>query len=333
MSVYQSNPDAPPDSQFAPGELHHIAIGNAGRLLDPRRTPVTIIGVRMDIGVFSVRLDDFEDKGAVWEIPFERVDRYQFALDSRLAGEADVREFRKQVERFDRPLAIPAEAQHRVITEGLIEAARHFADAWLDVESSFLEFEEAMPHPSQREGSPRLYDDLRRYMAKRGVDDVEADFAHWYVSGPHSGEMVKAHRIVMAELGLASFEGTIIRNPAAFADAWGRQRRVMHIIDRLAFMRSLFARMEVCEVTLYRGMSMTEPLRRPVGDTLVSATFDRAVAEAHFTCGQPHMTGVLMRQRTPVHRLFMTYLETEAMNRNYREAEAVLLCDEAAPLF
>ena len=73
MSVYLDNPDMPPDSDFEPGEHCHLVGGNKARLLDPRRTPVSVIEVRLDTGTFVIRIDDFEDKGATWEIPFEGV--------------------------------------------------------------------------------------------------------------------------------------------------------------------------------------------------------------------------------------------------------------------
>jgi len=42
---------------------------------------------------------------------------------------------------------------------------------------------------------------------------------------------------------------------------------------------------------------------------------------------------LLMRQVVPIERVFMTFLETEAMNRQFHEAEAVLLHEEGNPLF
>ena len=57
----------------------------------------------------------------------------------------------------------------------------------------------------------------------------------------------------------------------------------------------------------------------------VSATFDVDVTGAHFDGhGDRATTGVLLRQVVPVERLFMTYLETGAMDRRYKVAEAVL---------
>src|SRR5918994_1258098 len=49
--------------------------------------------------------------------------------------------------------------------------------------------------------------------------------------------------------------------------------------------------------------------------------------------GDRATTGVLLRQVVPVERLFMTYLETGAMNRHYKEAEAVLTFEPGTRLF
>ena len=52
-----------------------------------------------------------------------------------------------------------------------------------------------------------------------------------------------------------------------------------------------------------------------------------------FNDRNPESTGVLVRQSVPVERLFMSYLETEQMNRQYTEAEAVLLNDFSNEFF
>jgi hypothetical protein len=80
QSPHQFDPNRRPDDDYAPGRLEHLVRGNLGRLLDPRRTPVRVNGVRTDTGFFTVELLAFEDAGATWEIPLERVVSYQFEL-------------------------------------------------------------------------------------------------------------------------------------------------------------------------------------------------------------------------------------------------------------
>ena len=45
------------------------------------------------------------------------------------------------------------------------------------------------------------------------------------------------------------------------------------------------------------------------------------------------MAAAIWRQRTPVDRLFMTFLETAAHNERFLEAEAILIGDPASPAF
>ena len=43
--------------------------------------------------------------------------------------------------------------------------------------------------------------------------------------------------------------------------------------------------------------------------------------------------GTMVVQDVPISRVFMTYLETEAMNRTFEEKEFVLIADAENPLF
>jgi hypothetical protein len=300
--IYQHDANAAPDADFARGRLADLVVGNRGRLLDPRRTPVTIVGLSPDVGMFSVRVDAFEDAGAVWEVPFEDAGRFQFALGGALA---DTEELERAVARLDRPLVVaagsPAEALARLAEER--EAARE----WVGVVDPAV-------YVARRTGEPALYAALAGFLASRGVAELERAFAARYVGNPWSGELVKGHAIVLAELGLCPFAGKRVRDPSLFAGPWSREARATHLLARMAFVHELWG----APVTLYRGARSFES--RPA--SLVSCTFAREVAESHFSAGEE---GVLWRRVVPVERLFMTFVETEAMNARYREAEAVVL--------
>jgi hypothetical protein len=49
------------------------------------------------------------------------------------------------------------------------------------------------------------------------------------VSNPYSGEFVKGHRIVLAELGLAEYRDRILRDERTLAGAWSKAARGAHI--------------------------------------------------------------------------------------------------------
>jgi hypothetical protein len=178
-------------------------------------------------------------------------------------------------------------------------------------------------------GDASLFALLREHLRERDVLDLEEAFAERYVSNPRSGELVKGHRIVLAELGLVPYRGKIVRDAALFAPPWDAERRAAHLLARLAFVQELYRRAGHERVELWRGLAAAGPLQRRAPETFVSATFAREVAESLFRGGADTAVAVLTRQLVPVERLFMTFAETEAMNRTFREAEAVLLADPA----
>jgi hypothetical protein len=333
VSIYQTDPDMLSDEAFEPGVIEHLVDGNTGRALDPRRTPVTIVEVLPETGFVVLRLDGFEDEGALWEVPLESVAHYQFRRGCRRADAATLARLHAAVRRFDRPLVVPASAEARVATDTRLAEGVEDAARWLRRASRFLAEDGRLPDPATRRGDTRLAADLQAWMAAQDLWDIEDAFARRYVCNPHSGELVKGHRIVLAELGLVAYAGRVVRTPDVFAGRWSRERRAAHVLARLAFVRALLSHLGMATVRLYRGMACDGPLRPPDNESFVSATFSERVARSHYEAGGDAATRVLFAQAVPAGRVFMTYLETQAMNGAFLEAEAVLLHDEANPAF
>ena len=111
--IYESDPQAAPDSEFVPGELALLVAGNRGRLLDARRTPVTVTAVRPATGDFEIEIGAFEDAGARWVLPLQDVGRFQFARDAARDGAA---ELEQAAARFDRVLEIACDEDARAAT-------------------------------------------------------------------------------------------------------------------------------------------------------------------------------------------------------------------------
>lgn len=330
--VYQFNPDMLTDTCFHRGDLKYLVPGNEGRWLDPRRTPLRVLDVKRTSGCFVVEILDFEDKGARWELPLECVDRCRFAQGSAEASTTDIALYTEIISRLDRALEIPADLSCRKTSEASIAAQRADIGAWLESESTFLR-SGAPLDVSGRTGNEALWTDLKRYMTEEDLWDVEEAFAKQYVCNPNSGELVKGHRIVLAELGLVSFGGKQVRDADLFSGSWSKQRRADHILHRLAFVRELFERLGHSAVVLYRGLSCQGQPETRGHDSFISATFSSEVAMSHFNDRDRGSTGVLLRQSVPIERLFMSFLETAQMNQHYKEAEAVLLHDSANNVF
>jgi hypothetical protein len=172
------------------------------------------------------------------------------------------------------------------------------------------------------QGEPALIELVRAYLAGRGLSDIDERLAATLVSNPRSGETVKAHALVLAALGLGAYEGPTLRDPEVIAGPDAESLRAEHLLVRLGLSQALWSRLGHEQLRLYRGAAVDGPWPTRTPTSFVSATFSRAVAESHFEGGG---TAVLWRQEVRIERVLMTFLETAALNRRFREAEVILL--------
>jgi hypothetical protein len=318
--IHQSDAEALLDRAYQPGDLALLAAGNLGRMLDGRRTPIRVIETDVPTGTWMLEVLAFEDAGARWVLELEAVDRFQFEADVPRLDRGSVAELRAAVDRLDRPLRIPIDRTARLRTlRRLADEERRAASA-LPGDLVTLDL-------TGRAGDPVVQARLETYMAGRDLGDLEAGFSEGYVSNPTSGEVVKGHRIVIARLGLVAYHGKVVRDPAIFDGRWSEDRRGEHVLARLGFVRALFRAAGRSTVPLWRAIASETSLRPHPARTFVSATFDRAVAESLFDAGPATRVAALYRQDVSIERLFMSYVETAAMNRRFHEAEALLLAD------
>ena len=216
VAAYQRDPDMAPDELFEPGRLDHLVAGNSCRLLDARRTPLRVLAVRPDVGFFDVEVLAFEDRGATWELPLEWAERLQFPLDGAIAAAVGRRASGRgtaAVRPPPRPRRRPGRAARRRCVASSTSGRKHAPGStaptspWGSARGTSI--------PMRRRGDPLLIADLDAYLERRGLADLERHFATGYVSNPSSGDLVKAHAIVAAELGLAPYHGPILRDPDA----------------------------------------------------------------------------------------------------------------------
>ncbi len=332
LPVHQFDPNRAPDSDFEGGALELLVAGNRARMLDPRRTPVLITGVREPIGQFECEVLDFEDRGSRWLLPLESVAHFQFARGSARSGGAAAGSLEAAVKRFAAPLEIGCDWTARPRTlERLAGLEREAAD-WLRQKSRFVAAGETFDFTSRR-GEAALWRDLSEYWPTNDLRTMDDRFATTYVSHPLSREIVKGHQIVLVELGLSSYRGLILRDPTLLEGAWGRELRAEHVLRRMAFVRALYQRLGLEHVRLYRGFAgeQVDPGRRAVG--FISASFAREVAESMLGPAETERAGRVRDELVPVRQLFMTFLETAAMNRPFEEAEALMIVDPQHPAF
>jgi hypothetical protein len=328
--VYQSDPEAADDCGFEPGRLRHLTAGRHGRLLDPRRTPVRVDALDLERGLFDVEVLAFEDAGAHWLVPFEAVDRYQFGPGPDAEADA-VQVMQARSAALNRPLAVAVDPAARCASLRSLAAERAAARDRLD--QAGLAVLDLDPLIRDRLGDPGVFAVLDDLLRERDLTDIDQEFLATFVSNPNSGEVVKGHAIVLAELGLCPFAGTVVRDPALFSGRWTKHRRADHLLTRMAFAQALFERAST-PPALFRGRGVGASLApAPQPASFVSASLSLDVALANFRARPPESSAALFRQPLPAERLLMTFVETPAMNRHYREAEAVLIADPQTPTF
>jgi hypothetical protein len=318
---------AAPGSEFVPGGLRHLVAGNRGRLLDARRTPVHVTGVWAETGFFEVQVDAFEDAGARWMVPLESVGSYQFAAGGATAGDADLEALGAAVARCDVQITVTAGPAAREHARHRLAGECSRADAWLTGHGAPAGFD-PQPFIGTRAGWPQAQDWLASYLASRGLAAIEEQVTSGFVSNPWAGDLVLGHLIVLAELGLGALSARAPRDPEIFTGDWSKRQRADHILARMGFAQALWRRARG-PVMLYRGIAVPgqpapadSPGRRE--SPVISASFSSEVAESHFR-SPGAVAAALYRRRLAPEQIFMTFLETAAMNRQFLEAEAVLL--------
>jgi hypothetical protein len=131
------------------------------------------------------------------------------------------------IARLDVPLEITADPAAGLRSRGEIAAAREHADAWLTAHG-VAESIDPDPYIARCRGSDDAAGWLAAYLAEAtppGLAALDTELTAGYVSSPGSGDLVRAHLIVLAELGLCRYRGNAIRDPASLDGPYSRDAR------------------------------------------------------------------------------------------------------------
>ena len=328
MSIHQYNKNVLPDSEFIQGSINFLVPGNKLRLLDNRRTPGIIKQYFHDSAMFQWEITDFEDKGKCWEFPAEEVINYQFAKDSAILEEVKVIQIEQKIKQFQKKLIIKANQQDLKTTVFEIQSLKTSIIDWLNSKSSFFQQNLKLDFHLDT-GSKFLTQDLIDYIKSQDLESLEQRTADTTVMNPFSGEWIKGMNIVFAEMGLVDYNDKIPRTKDVFSGEGSKTLRRKYILHRVSFIRAYFELLGISEIILFRGMSSTKVWKPVRPRSLVSFTFNKKFAESFANFGKPKDSkhSYLLKRTIPVEKLFMSYLETEAMNRQYKEAEALIFYD------
>jgi len=310
----------------------HLVIRQTLYLNDPRRTPVAIQSIDFSTASFSMRVSDFEDVGAKWILPFWDVSKFLVAPSAKILDADQQALIEDLSKRFDQPMTIAVNTAQTARTEAEIALAQEQITTWL-----------CQNYPSLPKDSDAIltgkmscaqWSAARQdVLKKRGVFDVDQVFATEYASNPNAGEVIKGHRIVLAEMGLLPYRGRIVRDAKTFAGSWSRPKRQKHIVTRMAFVRAMLSLLDLAYVPLFRTIYSDHELTEPRPSGFVSTTFCPDTAASLFRAGQKMQYAATYWQRVSADRLFVSFFETPELNRHFKEAEAVILGDQSNKLF
>ncbi|WP_299419130.1 hypothetical protein [uncultured Shimia sp.] len=317
----------PPKAKVA--TLANLTRGATLWMRDPRRTPVCVTALNEDTASFTVEVLDFEDRGARWTFPVWQSDKFLCNVEMPTLPTVTQEALQTASQRLNRPLLVPTKTAQRASTEAKLTKLTAQAHAWL-TNAGLRTAPASTPETFSALTDP---DALSAWLTHHNVQHIETDVATQYVSNPHAGETIKAHRLALADLGLCPFEGRILRDTTELTGSKAMPHRRRHILARLAFLRAVFALLGMSHVPLYRVIYSDTALTPPRPSGFTSATFSQEVALRFLKAGQAKRHAALYWQHVPVTRLFMTHLETPQMRGLYDEHEALLLSAPSGPLF
>lgn len=324
MGIHQFNINALSDDEFVNGEVKYLVNKNQCRLLDGRRTPGYIEEYFEETAMFRWRITDFEDKGNYWDVPAEDIELFQIFKNSKELEKKDIDRITEKINWFNNPLAIQANVKSKEITEEKINIAERNIINWFKSNSSNLTIKQTIDLNS-KEGHKTLIKYIKLYMKSIEMDYIEEKTSSEIVLNPNS-EWIKGIKIILAELGIVSYKNKILRDKEIFNNIGGKEKMIEYIINRIAYVRAYFKLLNINEVILYRGMSTEYEWMNSYEKSLTSWTFNLEVALsfADLDKNSNNKNGYVLKRAIPIENVFMTYLETESMSKQYKECEAIL---------
>ncbi len=230
MAVYETNSAQADDDGFITASLEHLVPGNRGRLLDARRTPVTVLASEPDRGSFVVQIEAFEDRGARWELGLEQIAGFQFSQDARMASAQAVADLHAARQRFDRELVIAADPAVRQTTVAKIADEQRRAAAAIAARRppGAVDLDAQV---RSRRGSRELMALREGFLAERDLLELDREFARAFVTNPAPVSWSRGTRSSWLSLGSAP-TGAGSPGIRTFSTARGRANAARNMSSR-----------------------------------------------------------------------------------------------------
>ncbi|XMB86770.1 hypothetical protein RJG79_02975 [Mycoplasmatota bacterium WC44] len=327
MGVHQFNDKMLPDDQFLKGDTSYIVKGNKCRLLDGRRTTGIIEEYFADSAMIRWRITNYEDSGKYWDLPAEKIVRFQFEQDSKRLTDIEVKQIEDRVKEKQVDMNVYSIELFEE-TEKEIELIKIRAIKWFKENSEFLKSDDKIDFEAKN-GPSTLASDLERYMEENGLVAEEERTARIMVLNPDSGEWIKGLKIVLAEMGLVKYIGPAPRTSDIFEGIGSKENRRRYLLHRLAFVRAYLEVLEIENLVVYRGMT-SEYQWKKVERSFLPCTLNSDIGKAFSDMEREskYIISYLLRMTVSPRQVLMSFLETKAMNVQYQEAEVILLYEK-----
>lgn len=309
------------------GELKHLVIGNHCVLTDGRKTKGFVKDIYLDEGMFSWEITEYEDKGKLWEMRIEEVSQFLFPENSKIiTSKSELNNIKKVVERFSEVMIIEADKTILVESKKVIEEMNRQTKKWLLSHSTFLKkYKKIENH--RFEGYPELYQDLKNYLLSKGLYHLEEKTGSILALNPYSGEWMKGIRYTLAKLGFITFNEMKPRTKDIFNGIGSLENRKNYLLHRISFLQSLLSILAISHIPIYRGVQTTEGFYNDQHASLQSWTTSLEIGTSFSSLGKIDddiRNAYLIKYNCSIDQIFMTYFETEAFNKQYKEQEVVI---------
>lgn len=166
---------------------------------------------------------------------------------------------------------------------------------------------------------------LYSYLLENELASLDEKITGMIVSNPYGSEILKHLWFELAKLGFVRYEN---RKPKSLDYIPEGKKIETYIIKRIAFVRALFEITGIYEIYTYRGVN--SPYRwLSFPKAFSSWTFDYNVASdlARINNEDDMEVAYIMKRKTRISEIFLTSIETKAMNKVYNEKEVLLFAN------
>jgi hypothetical protein len=249
---------------------------------------------------------------------FEDIVNFQFYKNSSIVSDKELTSINEVINQYSTVLKIKPKVKNRKETELRINKEIEYLRSKYKL--GFGVNENISDLVSNKMEIQKIYEE---YLLSFNLNYIDEKISRMIVSNPYSGELLKHLAVELADIGLIEYYGKVLKPLPSIPS---KECLSSYIIKRLSFVRYLFIENSINKVPLYRGMSSSSKWTI-FPKSFSSWTLDYSVASdlAQLQKSNNSMEiAYIFKRLTHIDEVFMTCIETKAMNAKYDEKEVLL---------